>query len=251
MNRKKLSLNLDRLNERAAAEFVPTTLQVENSSILKLLSLGDISDRPKGDARPLNENHVSDLADSILVLGLITPLTVDRNGRLLAGGHRRAALLKILIEDEERFYELFPNGIPVRVIDIDALNDEVDALQIEVEENTQRRNFTATEIREAARRLENAGYERLRGRPKSGQKSLKRELANVFKLSEDRIQRILNKSDQKGRCAPTFSVEGAISAIERWLREIGEPVSPAQEKVKRQMQSLVKELGKMSQKEKQ
>jgi ParB family transcriptional regulator, chromosome partitioning protein len=144
-----------------------------------------------------NVRHVENLADSISVLGLISPLTVDRKGHLLAGGHRRAAIHQISFEQPERFDELFSNGIPVRVIDIDASIDEIDALQIEVEENTQRRNFTVAEIREAAIRLEAAGYERLRGRPKQGQKSLKRELANVFRLSEDRIQRILNDSEQK------------------------------------------------------
>jgi ParB family transcriptional regulator, chromosome partitioning protein len=240
--RKKSTLSLDRLNERASAEFVPTTQVNDLDENLRILPLDAISDRPKGDTRPLNHNHVVALADSILVIGLISPLTVDRNGQLLAGGHRRAALFQISIEHPERFEELFPAGIPVRVMDIDASTDEVDALQIEVEENTQRRNFTSGEIKEAALRLENVGYERLRGRPKPGQKSLKRELANVFRLSEDRIQRILNESDKKGRRTPTFSPEVAIVTIERWLKELGEATSPQQEKVKKHMQSLVREL---------
>ena len=46
-------------------------------------------------------------------------------------------------------------------------------LQIEVEENTQRKNFTTSQIKEAALKLEQAGYKRLRGRPKVGEKSLK------------------------------------------------------------------------------
>jgi ParB family transcriptional regulator, chromosome partitioning protein len=242
MTRKRSTLNLDRLNERASAEFVPAVSIAEQSVNQKLLPLDSIFDRPKGDARPLNQNHISALADSIMVLGLISPLTVDRNGQLLAGGHRRAALLQISLEQADRFEELFSNGIPVRVMDIDASTDGIDALQIEVEENTQRRNFTPSEIREAALRLENAGYEKLRGRPRPGQKSLKRELANVFRLSEDRIQRILNESDQKGRRTPTFSSEEAVRTLDRWLKDMGETVSPQQEKVKKQMQSLVREL---------
>ncbi|HEY9824094.1 MAG TPA: ParB N-terminal domain-containing protein [Stenomitos sp.] len=240
--RKKPTLKLDRFNERAQAEFTPIS-EGNSSRKQSFLALDAIADRPSGDTRLLNFTHINALADSMLVLGLITPLTVDRKGHLLAGGHRRAALIKISIEHPERFEELFPQGIPVHVMDLDAQTDEVDALQIEVEENTQRRNFTAAEIREAAKRLENAGYTKLRGRPRPGQKSLKRELATVFRLSEDRIQRILNESMQKGRRTPTFSPEHAIEILERWLNEIGEPFeSPDLMKATKQMQALVKQL---------
>jgi len=44
------------------------------------------------DTRPLNEAHVESLAESIAVLGLIEPLVTDQSGRLLAGGHRLAAI---------------------------------------------------------------------------------------------------------------------------------------------------------------
>lgn len=100
--------------------------------------------------------------------------------------------------------ELFPEGIPVRVVDIDATQDSVEALQIEVEENTPRRDFTVIEIKETAIKLEAAGYQRLRGRPKEGEKSLKRQLAKVFRLSEDRIQKIWNDSSSKV-CVYLFS----------------------------------------------
>lgn len=246
MSRRKTSLSLDLLNKRASADFIPDEIDDNISQNLQLLPFGAILDRPNRDARPLNDRHVQNLADSILTLGLISPLTVDCKGHLLAGSHRRAAIHQISIEHPERFEELFSIGIPVRVMDIDASVDEIDALQIEVEENTQRRNFTIAEIRDAALRLENAGYERLRGRPKQGQKSLKRELANVFRLSEDRIQRILNDSEQKGRCTPTFSSESAIKLMERWINELSEATSPQEEKVRKQMQSLVKELGRLN-----
>jgi ParB family transcriptional regulator, chromosome partitioning protein len=246
MNKRKSPLSLDLLNERASADFLPDESNDQISKNLQLLPLGAILDRPNRDSRQLNVGHVENLADSISVLGLISPLTVDRKGHLLAGGHRRAAIHQISFEQPERFDELFSNGIPVRVIDIDASIDEIDALQIEVEENTQRRNFTVAEIREAAIRLESAGYERLRGRPKQGQKSLKRELANVFRLSEDRIQRILNDSEQKGRRTPTFSAEGMISTLERWIKDLGDEDSSQQIKVRKQMQQLIKEIGKLN-----
>lgn len=248
MPRKKPTLDLDRLNQRAAAEFQPAqSYENEVNQNLKLLSIEEILDRPGGDTRNLNPSHVDELAESILVLGLITPLTVDRHGHLLAGGHRRAALYQIKEKQPQRYQELFPEGIPVRVVDIDATLDSVDALQIEVEENTQRRNFTGAEIKEAALKLEHAGYKRLRGRPKAGEKSLKRELAKVFRLSEDRIQKILNDSDQKGRRTPTFSVEGAISTLEKWSKQIEKSDPEGLEKVQNQIKELLQELEQLSQ----
>jgi ParB family transcriptional regulator, chromosome partitioning protein len=203
MSRPKL--NTDKAAARSQDTDSITELKQRVADRQVFLSLETIRDRPDGDSRGLNSTHVNALIDSIAVLGLITPLTVDRNNRLLAGGHRRAALQLLEQEQPERYAELFPEGVPVRRMDLDAEVDQIDALQIEVEENTQRRNYTAAEIREAARKLESAGYERLRGRPRPEQKSLKRELQAVFRLSESRIQRILNDSDQKGRRALTFS----------------------------------------------
>jgi ParB-like chromosome segregation protein Spo0J len=134
--------------------------------------------------------------ESIQVLGLITPLTVDRHYRLLAGGHRKAALEKLAKEQPERFKELFGEGVPVNIMDIDGEKESVRALQIEVEENTQRKNYTRSEIKEAARKLEKAGYEKLKGRPAEGQKSINRELSSVFGLSRRQITRIMNESKE-------------------------------------------------------
>ena len=246
MVRKKTSLSLERLNQRAKEDFASSkSYENEVNQTLKLLLFEDILDRPGGDTRPLNLNHVSELAESILVLGLITPLTVDRYGHLLAGGHRRAALHKIKIEQPQKYLELFPEGIPVRVVDIDATQDSVEALQIEVEENTQRRNFTVIEIREAAIKLEAVGYQRLKGRPREGEKSLKRELAKVFRLSDDRIQKILNDSSPKGRRTPTFSPEVAISTLEKWSKQIQDSDDSNLETVHSRLASLLKELRKI------
>lgn len=242
MPRRKTPLKLDRLNERASSDFIPESSEHNSNTTLKLSPLGSILDRHGKDTRPINQKHVDALCDSISVLGLITPLTVDLKGRLLAGGHRRAALLQLANKDPKRFNSLFSNGIPVRVMDIDSTVDEIDALQIEVEENTQRKNFTPNEIKEAANRLEVAGYARLKGRPRKGQKSLKRELAIVFRLSEDRIQRILNDSEQKGRRTPTFSTGNAITTLEKWLEDMDQLPPSNRSKVRKQIQTLIQTL---------
>jgi len=167
------------------------------------LSLGEIGERVHGDTRALDPAHVAELSESLEVIGLITPLTIDARGALLAGGHRRAALSLLQERDPERFEELFPEGVPVYRLELDSAQEPIEALQLEVEENTQRLNYSADEIREAAKRLEAAGYERLRGRPQPGQRSLKRALQRVFRLSDRRIQQILNE--------PSDAQEGSSS----------------------------------------
>jgi ParB family transcriptional regulator, chromosome partitioning protein len=199
-----------------------STTSIQRPSI-QHLALNRIQDRPGGDTRPLNELHVAELTASIAVLGLITPLTLDRQNRLLAGSHRRSALQQLTQQNPERFEVLFPEGVPVRIMDVDAATDTVDALQIEVEENTQRRNYTAAEIREAARKLESAGYERLRGRPLTGQKSLNRELMNVFRLSRRRITEILNQSS--GKSEQGFSLSDQMQRVYRDLEKLSAQIS--------------------------
>ncbi len=58
------------------------------------LPLEQILDR-ETDTRPLKSQHVTQLVESLAVLGLLEPLVVDNRGRLLAGGHRKAALASI------------------------------------------------------------------------------------------------------------------------------------------------------------
>jgi ParB family transcriptional regulator, chromosome partitioning protein len=244
-NRKRTSLNLDLLKERAASDFVPDDTDSHKDEAQTFVPLVSILDRFSDDARPINQRHVEALRESISVLGLISPLTVDNKFRLLAGGHRRVALQLLAESEPKQFAQLFPDGIPVRVMDIDSAADAVSALQIEVEENTQRKNFTPAEIKEAATRLEAAGYQRLKGRPRKDQKSLKRELASVFRLSEDRIQKILNDSTSKGRRTPTFSAHSAIITLEAWLDNMEQSVSPEREKVSKHMKTLIQALEKM------
>lgn len=206
MKKPDLSKAISRARDTSAAEELLQKKQSES----QLIPLARIGDRPTGNTRSLNRFHLAQLVDSIAVIGLITPLTVDCHYRLLAGGHRKAALIRLATENPERFAELFAEGVPVRVMAIDAEVDTIDALQIEVEENTQRRNYTTAEIREAARKLEEAGYERIRGRPAQGQKSLNRELMSVFRLSREYISRILNESESKSVNNVTLSEKAEI-----------------------------------------
>ena len=186
----------------------------------ELLSLKQIAPRVDGDTRPLNQQHVSDLAESIEILGLISPLTIDQEGKLLAGGHRRAALDLIAEQSPERFAEHFSEGIPVYRLDLRSEEAPIEALQVEIEENTQRRNYTADEIRQAAKRLEAEGFEKLKGRPREGQRSLKQALQRIFKLSDRRIQAILNDQPDQANSPPLITKRVISSTQRKATREI-------------------------------
>lgn len=190
------------------------------------LGLEAIGERVHGDTRGLDEAHIEELSESIEVLGLITPLTIDTRGALLAGGHRRAALSSLQARNPARFEELFPDGVPVYRLALDSAEDAIEALQLEVEENTQRLNYSAEEIREAARRLEAAGYERLKGRPQAGQRSLKRALQKVFRLSDRRIQQILNEPSSGAQQSAELTLSEG-EAFERGLKRLSKQLKKA------------------------
>ena len=80
--------NLDKIIAAARSkQGQPYQLKAQDSS----LPLGQIQPRQE-DTRPLHTAHVAALMDPIAVLGLIEPLVTDKKGRLLAGGHRLAAI---------------------------------------------------------------------------------------------------------------------------------------------------------------
>ena len=61
------------------------------------------------------------------------------------------------------------------------------ALQIEVAENEQRRDYTPTEVKAIAERLKASGYTEVQGRPKKGQKPLMPALAVVVAQQESEV----------------------------------------------------------------
>ena len=195
-------------------EALSQTVKVEAT-----LTLTKILDRPGGDTRPINLAHVDELTESIKVMGLIQPLAVDRHGHLLAGGHRRAALLQLQQDDPDTFERLFPNGVPVHAIDVDAVNDQDQAIAIEAAENEKRRDYTPAEVRELADRLVKAGYSYASkgGRSRKGKKALKPALSLIVGKSEKTIQRYLNPDKKPGQKTRT-SVQ--VSAEARLIKEL-------------------------------
>lgn len=191
-----------------------------SQSQVSTLLLDHISERDQ-DTRSLSLKHVESLRESIAVLGLIEPLVVDQSGTLLAGGHRLAAI-RLLRSDFFQIYQNhFPNDeIPIRRVLFKIEENPDLALQIEIAENEQRRDYTATEIRAIADRLRSSGYTQLKGRPKQGQKALMPALAVVVGKHLRTIQRYLtNSSENDTSQKSTTSVvllQQSLSKLKKW-----------------------------------
>lgn len=201
----------------------------ERSELLRpvTVDLKDIQPRLGDDTRILNPNHVIQLAESIAALGLLEPLVVDQEVRLLAGGHRLAAI-QILSEspenrlerlesicgelkekDKNKITEILADiraisddeglsDVPVRVLAFDATKDADRALAVEAAENSLRRDYTQKEVLALYHRLLDAGYTIRPGKPKKGEKPLKPALAVIIGKSVKTVERLLKKNKQEG-----------------------------------------------------
>lgn len=215
-----------------------------SSANTKLL-LEEISPRQE-DTRAINQSHVDALAESIAAVGLIQPIAVDSDGRLLAGGHRLAAIELLQSINEEAFHRHFSDGVPIRRYDFDAAKDEAQALAIEATENEKRRDYTPAEVRELADRLEAAGYHRSKGRAKQGQKSVGPTLAVIVGKSQRTIERYLSSSENKNsKLNPTndgfrLQLESSIRSL-RKLQAI-KPKSAKEKKLIKDVADMIKRL---------
>lgn len=188
----------------------------------------EILDRWAEDTRSLDPEHVDALAESILSLEkLLQPIAVDTANRLVAGGHRRAAVCQIVkskkkdvVEARER---IFPGGqVPVHRLNFDSAEDEAGALAAEAAENEKRKDYSAAEVKAIARKLEALGYERTVGKPKKGSKSLIKALGAITKKSRSALYNDLGsaKSGAETKAEPsnTEKAERKIANAVRALR---------------------------------
>lgn len=189
-------------------------------SAKRTMPLDEIDDRYSEDTRQLNQEHVDELEKSIAASNLIQPLALDSKGRLLAGGHRRAALLQLRENNPDRFEELFAQGVPIRIFEFDSAADPDRAVEIEIRENEHRRDYTPAEVRELADRLRAAGYEDIQGRPKKEQKVLKPKLIEIVGKSKRTVERYLASDEQKVRQHVELSAEDRrATQLEKWAED--------------------------------
>jgi ParB family transcriptional regulator, chromosome partitioning protein len=192
------------------------SVESQNASLL----LSQIQQREQ-DTRALNPKHVEALVESIAVLGLIEPLVVDQSGTLVAGGHRLAALRRLQSDRPQNFRQHFPDGsIPIRMLLFKVEDDPELALQIEVAENEQRRDYTPGEIRAIADRLRGAGYTELKGRPKQGQRALMPALSVVVGKHIRTVQRYLSDEPQNEKLEKSTTsvvlLQQALMKLKKW-----------------------------------
>lgn len=208
-------------NEEAPS--ADATLGVKRKGKASTLHYSKILDRWAEDTRPLDPEHVEALAESILALNkLIQPIAIDIADRLIAGGHRRAAIHKIFQSRKKSVVEardrIFPLGqVPVHRLDLDSSEDEAGALAAEAAENEKRKDYKASEVKAIARKLEALGYERTVGKPRKGSKSLIKALSSITKKSRSSLYRDLEEEK-----APSLTdeqrhdrkIESAVKAIQ-------------------------------------
>ena len=196
--------------------------QRDELTLLDVVSLEKIGQRYMGDSRPINPMHVVRIAVSIEAIGLIEPIVVDSEYRLLAGGHRLLALK--LLEPDSRISALVSlsnmlnlresrkfddelielpevsefnfREVPVRVFEFDSEKEPNRALEVELTENTQRRDYTPAEVFDLYVALLAKGYSEVRGRPKKGERAVKPALATLIGRSIRTVQRKLEVADK-------------------------------------------------------
>jgi len=223
-------------------------------SLPATLPLGKILNRTS-DTRELHADHVNELAESIAVLGLLEPLVVDKRGRMLAGGHRKAAILEVKEKNPKAYTQHFPHDlIPVRILDFDAEKDSALALQIEVTENEKRRDYTPTEVRLLAERLVEAGYVDVKGRPTKGAKALRPALEVIIGKSIRTVRRYLNEAvaesvtdvrlseelDVDATDAIVTSLRRLQTELNRWHRAYPDPEETELQPISRDVDRLLK-----------
>lgn len=209
------------------------------------LPFDDIKDRANPDSRPINSAHVAELANSIAAIGLISPIAVDKNGCLLAGCHRRAALAMIKSSNAKAWNQHFPkNRIEVKVFDFNSADEPSRALDIEVEENQQRKDYTPEEIRGLAERLKNAGYQDYPGRPPKGAKTLTKALTELTGKSTRTVKGHLAEETHAKRVA-AIQLETLINRAVKAIEKVGEH-SDFSEEERQHLSSAIDELGEIS-----
>lgn len=189
----------------------------------------DIKPRANGATRSLDPYHVLDIAESVSALGLLQPIAIDRNNLLVAGEHRLEAFRllnldsseartshwkQITLETDKKIKDADhlevvkrikgldsdahknryqDQNIPVLVLPLNSVKDIDEALTAEAAENEKRQNYSRQEIQNLAEKLKKAGYIERSGRPKKGERSLKKALTVISGKSFRQIERDLEK----------------------------------------------------------
>jgi hypothetical protein len=195
------------------------------------MPLADIQLRPNGNRRPLDLKEMLDRAESIDAVGLIEPIVVDKEAKLIAGLHRYESFRVLNLESyEERlahletlaievgmkvnqemkdklkaigkgFSKYHSNGIIPTYIrkDLDWSKNKKSCESVEGAENHQRHNKTdLSPVFKTIENLMGRGYEVVgRGKPKNGQKSLSQGLVQAYGCTDRQALRWAKQFEKK------------------------------------------------------
>ena len=214
------------------------------------LKLSQVIER-KTNTRTLYLKHVEALAKSIAVLGLLEPLVVDSQKRLLAGRHRLAAIRLLKEQNPQAYQTHFSNeAIQVRIMPFDTDSDPDLALQVEIAENEHRRDYTPSEVRALADRLQKQGYKLLKGRPKEGEKSLVLALAFVINKSKRTVERYLKEKNLDlthqspttvALCQERTALKSTYKNLRIWEKALNkEPETPKRKSLAKKIPSMMR-----------
>lgn len=223
---------------------------LETQSKPTTFPLGKILDR-NSNTREIQHEHALELMESIAILGLLEPLVIDERGRLLAGAHRRFAIDLLKENDKTSYDKNFPRDlIPVRIMDFDAEQNPDLALQIEISENEKRRDYTPSEVRLLAGKLEEAGYVDVKGRPTKKQKALRPAIELIIGKSLRTVRRYLNTQTEESVTNVRLSeteIEIAThkrlrSELVRWQRTLSEYESKELNTMNKEVAKLIRRI---------
>ena len=232
---------------------------------LTTLPLSEIGGRPLGDTRDLNIEHTFELARSIEQVGLIEPIVVDLDACLLAGGHRLAALkllnphtraqmiqeltrraqqqvgaqgLHNTLRQLDELRDTLPisssfdfERVLVRVFPFSSIEEPNRAIEVEISENAQRRDYAPSEVFALYQTLLAKGYTDVTGRPRQGEKPITPMIATIIGQSTRTVKRKLKQAMKEEQSTP-----------QEQLRDEALKVIKGVQRLKKQLQSLSPEV---------
>jgi hypothetical protein len=205
------------------------------------MPLADIQLRPNGNRRPLDLKEMLDRAESIDAVGLIEPIVVDKETRLIAGLHRYESFRILNLESHEEklahlehlamevgmkvnqemkdklksigknFKKYHSNGVIPTYIrkDLDWSKNKKSCESVEGAENHQRHNKTdLSPVFKTIENLKGRGYEVVgRGKPKKGQKSLSQGLVQAYGCTDRQALRWAKQFENNKAPKSTMSIK--------------------------------------------
>ena len=201
--------------------------------------------RPLYDGAPIEKRMQRLLEEDIRESGLRQPLLVDLAAKfLIAGAHRREAVLALHAADPDALASVMPHGVPVIRTDYAAADDMTRALLDSITENGLRRKVGRAEITTLMKELIKGGRVPKRGAPRDGEEPVLPMLARKFGRSRATIKRYLAAARDEGAPppAPALRLTSVARVVCKWRSMIHTSDAPDATKLRELLDLLATEL---------